>query len=98
MTRKLAQVALALMIGGASISLTTIALLGPNDAVADTINAKPANERVAKAPAVPDMSIGNPAAKVQVIEYLSFTCPHCAEFHASVWPELKKNYIDTRAC
>ncbi|MDE3121748.1 MAG: thioredoxin domain-containing protein, partial [Paracoccaceae bacterium] len=45
-------------------------------------------------PAIPDMSIGNPDAKVHVIEYLSFTCPHCEEFHATVWPKIKKNYID----
>ncbi|WP_066649980.1 thioredoxin domain-containing protein [Sphingomonas aquatica] len=24
--------------------------------------------------------IGNPAAKVKIVEYLSFTCPHCAAF------------------
>ncbi|MFC2968490.1 DsbA family protein [Acidimangrovimonas pyrenivorans] len=46
-------------------------------------------------PKVPDYILGNPDAKVEVIEYASFTCPHCAEFHADVWPELKKNYVDT---
>ena len=25
--------------------------------------------------------IGNPAAKVKLVEYLSYTCPHCAAFH-----------------
>lgn len=44
---------------------------------------------------VQDFSIGDPAAKVKITEYASFTCPHCANFHATVWPELKKNYIDT---
>ena len=41
-----------------------------------------------------DMSMGNPDAKVTVIEYASFTCPHCARFHQTVLKELKKNYID----
>lgn len=46
-------------------------------------------------PEVIDMSMGNPDASVTVIEYASFTCPHCRNFHAAVFGELKKNYIDT---
>jgi protein-disulfide isomerase len=42
-----------------------------------------------------DMTIGDPNAKVHVIEYASVTCPHCREFHEVVWPQLKANYIDT---
>jgi protein-disulfide isomerase len=44
--------------------------------------------------AVPDFGIGDPAAKVKIVEYLSFTCPHCAHFHAEVYPKLKADYID----
>ena len=44
---------------------------------------------------IPDMMIGNPDAKVTVIEYASYTCPHCASFHAGTFKDLKKNYIDT---
>ena len=39
--------------------------------------------------------LGNPNAKVTVIEYASLTCPHCANFHATTYPQLKKAYIDT---
>ena len=46
-------------------------------------------------PAVEDMMMGTPAAAVTVIEYASYTCPHCASFHRNVWPSLKENYIDT---
>lgn len=42
-----------------------------------------------------DFSIGNADAPVKIVEYASFTCPHCAHFHETVWPDLKKNYIDT---
>lgn len=44
---------------------------------------------------VTDMTLGNPDAKVKVMEYASFTCPHCANFHATVFKDLKKDYIDT---
>jgi len=44
---------------------------------------------------VKDMSIGNPDATVTVIEYASFTCPHCAAFHADTFKKLKADYIDT---
>ena len=47
------------------------------------------------APAVTDYSLGSPDAKVKIVEYASFTCPHCAHFHDTVWPSLKKDYIDT---
>lgn len=37
--------------------------------------------------------IGNPAAKVKLIEYLSLTCSHCADLSASVMPPLQRDYI-----
>ncbi|WP_413872957.1 DsbA family protein [Albidovulum sp.] len=48
-----------------------------------------------EAAAVPDMILGKLDAPVEVIEYASFTCPHCANFHDTVLGQLKKNYIDT---
>jgi protein-disulfide isomerase len=42
-----------------------------------------------------DMSQGSAAAKVQVIEYASLSCPHCARFNNDVFPAFKKKYIDT---
>lgn len=44
---------------------------------------------------VVDMSMGNPDAKVTLIEYASFTCPHCASFHAGPFKQLKADFIDT---
>ncbi|MBV2360153.1 DsbA family protein [Thalassococcus sp. CAU 1522] len=44
---------------------------------------------------VAEMSLGNPQAPITVIEYSSFTCPHCANFHRDVFPQLKAEYIDT---
>jgi protein-disulfide isomerase len=41
-----------------------------------------------------DMTIGDPASAVQLVEYASMTCGHCAAFHAHVFPRLKAGYID----
>jgi len=42
-----------------------------------------------------DMALGDEKAPVTIIEYASMTCPHCANFHETTYPELKKKYIDT---
>ena len=38
---------------------------------------------------------GNKDAKITIIAYDSLTCSHCADFHKNVYPQLKKDYIDT---
>ena len=38
---------------------------------------------------------GNIDAKITIIAYESLTCSHCANFHKEVYPQLKKEYIDT---
>ena len=38
---------------------------------------------------------GNKNAKITIIAYESLTCSHCADFHRDVYPQLKKDYIDT---
>ena len=38
---------------------------------------------------------GNENAKITIIAYESLTCSHCAGFHKDIYPQLKKEYIDT---
>ena len=38
---------------------------------------------------------GNEDAKITIITYESLTCGHCADFHKDVYPQLKKEFIDT---
>jgi len=38
---------------------------------------------------------GQENAKITIIAYESLTCSHCANFHKDVYPQLKKEYIDT---
>jgi protein-disulfide isomerase len=46
-------------------------------------------------PSLGDMSLGKADAPVTIVEYASMTCPHCAHFAETTFPELKKRYIDT---
>ncbi len=41
------------------------------------------------------ISEGNKDAKVKIIVYESLTCGACAEFHKTIYPEIKKDFIDT---
>ncbi|TPK95077.1 DsbA family protein [Mesorhizobium sp. B2-4-12] len=45
--------------------------------------------------ALPDEQLGKDDAKVTIVEYASMTCPHCAHFAETTFPELKTKYIDT---
>jgi len=38
---------------------------------------------------------GNKDAKITIITYESLTCGHCADFHKNIYPQLKKEFIDT---
>ena len=47
------------------------------------------------AEALAEKSLGNKDAKVTIYAFESLSCPHCAQFHNTIFPELKKNFIDT---
>ena len=70
----------------------------PTAAATDAAAIEPAPADAAAvdgAPEIKDMSLGNTEAKVHIIEYASYTCPHCANFHEAVFKPLKADYIDT---
>jgi protein-disulfide isomerase len=86
-------------LGGTALTLG-IALLGASAlprfsgaALAQAPGVDPAE--LMKPQALPDMALGDPKAPVTIIEYASMTCPHCAHFTETTFPELKKRYIDT---
>jgi protein-disulfide isomerase len=41
------------------------------------------------------ITVGNIDAKITIIAFESLTCSHCANFHKDVYPQLKKEYLDT---
>ena len=47
------------------------------------------------APVPDEMTLGNPHARVTVVEYASLGCPHCGVWAREVFPAFKKTYIDT---
>jgi protein-disulfide isomerase len=42
-----------------------------------------------------ETTMGNPNAKVKVVEYASVVCPHCGQFAREVFPAFKRKYIDS---
>ena len=84
----------ALALGGAVAAWSRFLQLGldfvrpalaDDPSVADLMQPNPLGE----------MSLGDANAPITVIEYASMTCPHCAHFSMTTFPELKKRYIDT---
>ena len=68
----------------------------PNSTLIGAANAQTAGtEADIDTSTIPDMIAGNPEATVEVIEYASYTCPHCANFHAEGYKMLKSDFIDT---
>jgi protein-disulfide isomerase len=56
---------------------------------------EPTAEELAQAGPAGEVVLGSEKAPVTVIEYASMTCPHCAHFSETTFPELQKRYIDT---
>lgn len=82
----------ALAVVGGAFWMTREAALPPTLSMAAAAQEATSSSEAA---VVPDMVIGQADAPVEVIEYASYTCPHCANFHEDAWAKLKANYIDT---
>lgn len=84
-----------LLIGTASmVAVGSLGYLGSAlDALSTKAMAQP-SALLAPGP-LGDMIEGSETAPVTIVEYASMTCPHCRNFAANTYPELKKRYIDT---
>lgn len=74
--------------GGASLDRRT--LLAVTGGAALAFRARPG-----AAATVAERVLGDPQARLTVVEWFSMTCPHCAAFHLQTLPELKRRYLDT---
>ena len=79
----------------------TVALAGAGTFLAHSLRqakaetGDPDEAVLAKAGSDGDVVLGSEKAPVTIIEYASMTCPHCAHFSETTFPELQKRYIDT---
>ena len=78
-------------LGTLGSALGTAALLRSLPALAQDV---PAADLATPGP-LGDVWQGPESAKVTIIEYASLTCSHCAHFHQTAYPELKKRYLDS---
>lgn len=89
-------IVLALAVGGSFLWVNSQGTAPSDQAkVEDLVSIVDTAADTADPSAVPEMFIGPADAKVTVVEYASFTCPHCANFHETVFGKLKTEYIDT---
>ena len=65
------------------LTLSILVLGFSNQILADTLNS------------IQTIYEGNKDAKITIITYESLTCGHCADFHKDIYPQLKKEFIDT---
>jgi protein-disulfide isomerase len=88
--------------GGASILMAVAVALsgcgggamGPAPPIDKATYVPPQAELMAPGP-LGERVLGKPTAPVTVIEYVSLTCPHCANFQKNLFARLKKEFIDT---
>ncbi|SLN59365.1 DsbA family protein [Ruegeria meonggei] len=66
-----------------------------NSASYPLISSAQAQEAELDTSTVVEMVQGADDAPVEIIEYASYTCPHCANFHTGPFKQLKKDFIDT---
>lgn len=90
-TIAIAVLTLAVVLGG-TWYLTRPA--APGDLLPGAASAQEASGDVDTS-TITEMRMGAEDAPITIIEYASYTCPHCATFHANVWPQLKADYVDT---
>jgi len=79
----------------AGMGVVLAAVSGPARLIAPAFAEEPSPVDLAQAGPAGDVMLGSEKAPVTIIEYASMTCPHCAHFSTTTFPELKSRYIDT---
>lgn len=90
--RPLSTLAVLLLAGGLTLGHGAPAQ-AQDDAASETT--PEASSDSADAATYQEHVLGDPDAPVQILEFSSYTCGHCAAFHQDHLPEIKERYIDT---
>ena len=77
----------------AALAAAALALPGASEPAAAQTPAQRDWTRTVVATPEGGFRMGNPEAQVKVVEYLSLTCPHCAEFAREGTPSLIANHV-----
>lgn len=83
--------ALGLAATAGTLALGSPAFAQARRPAAETVNV----QELMQAGPLGDCVLGNAEAPVTIVEYASLTCGHCANFHTTILPDLKKKYIET---
>ena len=96
-----------ILLGGAAVvaiaagAFVVMQQRGGDDPLQETALSPEASQPETETAEAPDtsgiveMTLGDPNAPITMVEYASYTCPHCATFHAGPFKQIKENYIDT---
>lgn len=77
------------------VMIGVVTLLLPSGASRAWSNTLVDQAELLKPGPLPEQIFGDANAPITVVEYASLTCHHCENFHKTVWPDLKKKYVDT---
>jgi protein-disulfide isomerase len=92
MKRVIAVICAAVTLGLGALWFTGTSSTPPNPLVGAANAQQAADIDISN---ITEMVQGDENAPVTVIEYASYTCPHCASFHTGPYKQLKADYIDT---
>ena len=95
MIKQLYKRKIAVFFGAVIFGVLTSTLPGCAQENSDNTQAAEADSAAEMAFLDHDMVLGDPNAPVEIIEYASLTCNHCATFHNNVLPRIKEKYVDS---
>lgn len=68
--------------------------VAPTPTQPSTPSAPPVPTKVDVKVSPDDPMLGDPKAKLTIVEFADFQCPFCGRFHKDTFPQIKKDYID----
>jgi len=86
----------AIVFVSAALGLTMLGVSacgGPGGSASEA--ALPLKDQLIEPGPLGEREYGNRNAPVTIVEYVSLTCPYCRKYHATVFPRVKRSYVDT---